>query len=382
MGHTAHRATGRVLIVTPMFEPYTSGLTTRIHAIAYGLAQSRPGWRVSVAAMNPGATGPTGDVCAVYRIPGIPLLGTTMHDPVLAFGALADVCRQAQPTIVHLLGPHSVSMVLVPLCTWLRVPLVVSYNTDIARIVTSLDDATAESCARTFQDVVLHNSIHDVICMSNGHRRELERRGLLDAASHAVHVLRPFVDMARFYYDPPRTRQGLRGLKVITCSRLSREKKIDVIIRAVLACGGDVHLTIVGGGADEQRLRGVAHGSNRVHFAGSIPHAQLAPFYHAADVFASASAFETCGLTTLEALACGLPIVVCPWGGACDFLRGLDDTGTAYAASTEEEFQTAFRQLMTGDRGARSLQCATYARQYDRVTMANALVDIYTKVTL
>jgi glycosyltransferase involved in cell wall biosynthesis len=47
----------------------------------------------------------------------------------------------------------------------------------------------------------------------------------------------------------------------------------------------------------------------RTRFLGYLPHSELAYCYQAADVFVYPSFFETFGLTLLEAMACGTPIV-------------------------------------------------------------------------
>jgi glycosyltransferase involved in cell wall biosynthesis len=47
----------------------------------------------------------------------------------------------------------------------------------------------------------------------------------------------------------------------------------------------------------------------RVHFLGYLPHSEIIYFYYSADVFVYPSLFETFGLTLLEAMACGTPII-------------------------------------------------------------------------
>ncbi|HEY59615.1 MAG TPA: glycosyltransferase family 4 protein [Anaerolineae bacterium] len=97
--------------------------------------------------------------------------------------------------------------------------------------------------------------------------------------------------------------------------RLSREKQIDVVIRAFARLSTDypqVHLLIIGVGPEESDLRSLATDlgvSDRVDFAGFISHDQLPSYYSEADLFATASTIETQGLVALEAMACGLAVI-------------------------------------------------------------------------
>lgn len=104
---------------------------------------------------------------------------------------------------------------------------------------------------------------------------------------------------------------------LITVSRLSGEKNIDRVIAAfalVLKKQPKVKLVIIGDGPDRERLFSLANalGVNQsIVWTGSIPHAVLVKkgYYYIADVFVTLSEFETQGLSTVEAMACGLQIV-------------------------------------------------------------------------
>lgn len=96
-------------------------------------------------------------------------------------------------------------------------------------------------------------------------------------------------------------------------------KRVSDLIRAIAIIHHshpNVHLIIVGGGADEEMLRqltteqGVAH---RVHFLGY--QANPRPYYALMDVFAIASAQEAFGLVLVEAMFAGLPVVATRVGG-------------------------------------------------------------------
>jgi glycosyltransferase involved in cell wall biosynthesis len=74
-------------------------------------------------------------------------------------------------------------------------------------------------------------------------------------------------------------------------------------------------LVLVGAGDEPEYVAAVhravqAHGLEaRVRFTGYLPHLEIVPLYYGADVFVYPSLFETFGLTLLEAMACGTPII-------------------------------------------------------------------------
>jgi phosphatidylinositol alpha-1,6-mannosyltransferase len=86
----------------------------------------------------------------------------------------------------------------------------------------------------------------------------------------------------------------------------------------------DLHLVVVGGGDDLERLRALAQSegvAERVHFLGRLPHAELAACYANADIFAMPSAGEGFGLVFLEAMAYGKPLIAAEVGGAVDVVH-------------------------------------------------------------
>lgn len=102
-------------------------------------------------------------------------------------------------------------------------------------------------------------------------------------------------------------------IRLITASRLASEKHIDLIIRAVAALNKDgVHYTldIYGGGGEEMKLNQLIdklHAGDYVKMKGQTN--QLDKLYPKYDAFVSASFSEGFGLTYIEALNAGLPVV-------------------------------------------------------------------------
>lgn len=102
---------------------------------------------------------------------------------------------------------------------------------------------------------------------------------------------------------------------VLYLGRISEEKNIDEVMRyldSYMEEHGNVTFLIVGDGPYKGTLERIAKGlrhRRQIVFAGAKPWDEITHYYQLADVFVSGSTSETQGLTYIEALASGLPVV-------------------------------------------------------------------------
>ncbi|MCQ2978659.1 MAG: glycosyltransferase family 4 protein [Clostridia bacterium] len=102
---------------------------------------------------------------------------------------------------------------------------------------------------------------------------------------------------------------------ILFIGRVAEEKSIDVIINEFSKIKEqikDVKLLIIGDGPAKKDLEHLAkklHLSSDIIFAGKKPHEDIAKYYKLGDVFVNASTTETQGLTFVEAMAAGIPVV-------------------------------------------------------------------------
>jgi glycosyltransferase involved in cell wall biosynthesis len=115
---------------------------------------------------------------------------------------------------------------------------------------------------------------------------------------------------------------------VLFVGQLIRGKGVDILLRAladVLRRGTDVRLLIVGQGRQEEELRALSSELGldaRVTFAGKIAPTELSSYYARADFLVQPSRIpETFGLTGLEALAAGVPVIASDSGGVREWLE-------------------------------------------------------------
>ena len=111
---------------------------------------------------------------------------------------------------------------------------------------------------------------------------------------------------------------------VVTVSRLSKKNAVDDNIRSLVSLPPNVKLLVVGEGEDREMLTSLVAQlelTSRVVFLGNRSQAELPAILQTADIFCRPSLSEGLGISFLEAMASGLPIVATPVGGIPDFLR-------------------------------------------------------------
>ena len=130
------------------------------------------------------------------------------------------------------------------------------------------------------------------------------------------------IDLKRFHPDPSldrascRRRYGLDPAKTIFLfvGRVDEEKRVDVLLRAMKELGRDkVQLAVAGQGAavhDLQALAGSLRLGDRVRFTGFIPNEDLHALLNSVDVFTMPSEAELLSIASLEAMACGKPVLL------------------------------------------------------------------------
>lgn len=155
----------------------------------------------------------------------------------------------------------------------------------------------------------------------------------LGARSGQVHVVPMGVDFDVFApaSSCPRNRH-----EILFVGRLVDKKGVHHLLHAmplVLSQVPQAHLSIVGHGPEENRLRALANNlgiGDQIRFLGALPQAELPGLYQRAALFvapfveASSGDREGLGLVTVEAIACGCPVIVGNLPAIDDILEPAD----------------------------------------------------------
>jgi glycosyltransferase involved in cell wall biosynthesis/phosphoheptose isomerase len=203
-----------------------------------------------------------------------------------------------------------------------------------------------------------------------------------------VHVVPCGVDVARFHPDGDAEPRRLDHRLVFT-GRLVERKGIGNIITALEQLPG-CELVVAGGPSraaldaepEARRLRALAehHGvADRVELRGRVEHDDLPRLLRSADALVTVPWYEPFGITPLEAMACGVPVVASAVGGLIDtVVDGV--TGRHVPPRDPDRLAAVLRELLAdGDERARQGRAGVRrARQlYDWDRVALATRDVY-----
>ncbi|MEV0714777.1 glycosyltransferase [Asanoa sp. NPDC050611] len=242
------------------------------------------------------------------------------------------------------------------------VPVVQSYH-ELATAARR-NDVFSGPPQRIGYERVLGRAVDQVVAQSQDELRELVRMGV--PRSRLV-LIPGGVDDELFQPEGPGAARGPRR-RVLSVGALTPRKGHQDVISA-LRLVPDAECVVVGGppaaGLAEdpgaRSLRELADRydvADRVHLIGSVPRREMPQWYRSADLLVAAPWYEPFGLSPLEAMACGVPVVGTAVGGIAEtVVEGL--TGDLVAPRDPRALGTAIRRLL-GD-PVRHLAYATAA---------------------
>jgi len=161
------------------------------------------------------------------------------------------------------------------------------------------------------------------IAISSDAARELARWYPLD--ENSITYVPHGVNTEQFHPNQPsHDAPDPERLTLLHVGRLVSRKHVDLALRACAALNQpNVELLIAGDGTHRDRLESLVDSlgvADRTSFLGFVPEDELPSLYASSDAFCFLSRYEGFGLTFLEAMASGTPVVGTPVGGFPDMV--------------------------------------------------------------
>jgi len=303
----------RICFLSPRFYPFTGG----VEVFSYELTRrlSEMGYEIQVLttdfASRPGPDTVDGVMVHRYRIPFF-----AFRTPIIPHIPLRLPLHQSD--LIHIIStyPTLTDLGLI-VGKILGKPMIVTHQLDggaegwLGRAATELYHHTLAGPLIHLADRVVATS-HSYAATSPILSGILEKVKIIPNAVDET-VFNPDADGSRVTaeYGLERTRN------VLFVGRLVPYKGVEYLLSAIRILRrefADIRLLLVGEGELEWRLRSRAEElgiGEQVVFAGHVPNSGLPPFYASSEltVLPSVSRLEAFGITLIEAMACGKPVV-------------------------------------------------------------------------
>jgi len=226
----------------------------------------------------------------------------------------------------------------------------------------------------------LCTAVDHVIATCSDEVFELRRLGL---STERVSIVPCGVDTSVFTPRGPVAERSGRP-RLLVLGRLVERKGQEDAVRALTAVP-DAELVVVGGpetaelddDPEVQRLRAIADElgvADRLVFAGSVARADVPGWIRSADVVLAVPWYEPFGITPLEAMACGRPVVATAVGGLVDSV--VDGaTGVLVPPRNPAALGAALSDLLADDERRAAYGAAGVRRARSRYRWSRVVAD-------
>jgi len=382
-----------IMIVTDQYPPMIGGVPTVTHNLALDFVER--GHQVWVVAPSYGMR----DArrlergVRVYRFSSFEWPSyKELRIPFLPFMPVRNLIKKSEPDIIHIHSPVVLGNIAQLLAGGLRKPVIATNHylpINMSRSLTS-DSLIGKHFSNVSYSYLVNfcNRCEYVTAPTMTALQLLYDHGLRAPAK----AISNGIDLTKFTpgeRDPSiRQRFKLPDDKqlILHINRLSEEKRVNVLIDAVAKMRSNAHVALVSTGPAEAELRaqvaqlGV---EDRVSFLGYVREADLLALRRSSDIFVIPSEADLQSLATMEAMACGLPVVAANAYALPElvhhekngflFKRGDSDDMAHYMDVLLEDAELRARM------GAESLKIIA---KHDRIQVLDQWEEIYHRLSL
>lgn len=159
-------------------------------------------------------------------------------------------------------------------------------------------------------------------------------------------VIYPPVETEKFYLSDLNSQADGEKYFLAGC-RLAPYKRLDIVIEAFKNFLPEKRLKIFGSGVDLERLKKLAEGASNIEFLGRVEEDEKAKLYSLATAYINPQE-EDFGITAVEAMASGRPVVAYRKGGATETVEERR-SGVFFDAQTPEALAEAVEKAEEHD---------------------------------
>jgi alpha-1,6-mannosyltransferase len=360
------------LVDTTMFWSPTGGGVRRYLQTKHEWLARRPRWRHTIVVPRV-----AGSDAGAATLPSLPLPASGGYRLPLRRAAIARTLVALAPDVIEAGDPYRVAWGVLDAAQALGVPAVAYCHSNLVALARfaagrHLGAAAARAAERYARHV--YRGFDLVLAPSLSMAAHLRDWGIERVQCQPLGVDSSVFHPSR--RDPTwRAQHGVAAdaRLLVYAGRFAPEKHLDVVAAAVNRLGAPYTLLVIGAGPTPP-----PSGPRVVVMPFVASTAALATAFASADAFVHGGDQETFGLSALEAMACGLPIVVRDAEGLGELVD--DDNGVAVADASPASFAAGIAALFEGDWNERSRAARRRAEAGDWQRVLPSLVAQYLRL--
>ena len=309
----------RIMLVTDQYPPMVGGVPTVVHGLAVDFVNRGHAVWVAAPDQGPHNMHRIEQNVNVYRYSSFEWPAYEgQRIPFLPFMPVRNLLKKSDPDIIHIHSPIVMGNIARILAGGLRKPVIATNHylpINMSRSL-SVDPVFGKPFNYfTYSYLVSFcNRCEYVTAPTKTAMDLLYEHGLRAPAS----VISNGMDLQKFS-PGERNEEILRRYNLPTdgpialhVNRLSEEKRVNILLDAVAKMQFNAHVALAGSGPAEADLREQVerlHIGDRVAFLGFVNDDDLLALRRSANLFVIASEADLQSLATMEAMACGLPVI-------------------------------------------------------------------------
>ncbi len=304
-----------VLIYSDHFYPLIGG--SENYSMDLAMELSRQGHNVSVITSDQ-AMVPDNFPFKIYRL-AKPFSIKRIN---INFLEIPHIVKAFKPDIFHISYQTGGENLLIPLIRILKIPIILTYHADHVTIRGRMIDE--------LQMVSTFRMVNMILVQSKRDMNKLKRKGIPNRKL----IFHNFngIDTEKYQCSNDIKKEAKTHVKLICISRLDDShlyKGVDHLINTAFAnknffAEGKISLKIIGDGNLRKKLEMLvkSHNLPNVIFAGNLSGSDLLKELCSSDylILPSVNDAEGFGRTALEAIACGIPVVVSKYAGISEII--------------------------------------------------------------
>lgn len=386
----------KIGIFTDTYNPVTSGVVTSINMIEQEM--KKRGHQVYVFTTSKSIQ--PNENQTLYMLNSIPLLIAKQYKNRVATFYSREIAKQIKELnldIVHTQSEFSLGAFGKIISRKYDIPFIHTYHTmweDYVHYITPIKGRNIylKRLVRKFSRRFLRKA-ECVITPSNKTAKYLKYK--CNVKNKPIYVIPTGIDIkpfskSNFTLEEKNKLKESLGIKpeekvILFLGRVATEKSIDVIMNVMPSIFNEYpncKFLIVGDGPSKKDLQEQAKELNiqdKVIFTGKIPYNDVPKYYNLGDVFVNASLTETQGLTFIEAMAAGIPVVAKYAPNLSEYIKN-GKNGILVKKNTD--FKNYILKLFNDEKMANSLVSNGYqtAKEYSIEQFGDKLEMLYTEI--